>query len=104
MKYDDASWHSGGEGFPKSSPDEYGGVHIALFLKWCFVQGWASELHSEHHAEEVQKVVEYALENGVILFWFLSSPQAFRLAPPLNIGEIELDQSLSVLTQALNTI
>lgn len=58
MKYDDASWHSGGEGFPKSSPDEYGGVHIALFLKWCFIQGWAGELHLELDAEEVQKVID----------------------------------------------
>jgi|GEM_PF-4641510 len=35
MKYDDASWHSGGE----TSPDAYGGVHIALFMKYGFTKG-----------------------------------------------------------------
>lgn len=39
MKYDDATWHSGGE-FPPESPAEFGGTHIALFLRWCFVKGW----------------------------------------------------------------
>ncbi len=32
MKYDDASWHYGGE-FPADSPDEFGGTHIGLSLK-----------------------------------------------------------------------
>ena len=56
MKYDDASWHSGNK-FPETSPDEYGGTHIALFLKWCFIKGWAGELHLEEEAEEVIKVI-----------------------------------------------
>jgi len=44
MKYDDASWHYGGD-FPIGSPEEYGGTHIALFMKWCFVKGWAGDIH-----------------------------------------------------------
>jgi hypothetical protein len=39
MKYDDASWHHGGD-FPAGQPQEHGGTHIALFLRWCFVKGW----------------------------------------------------------------
>lgn len=57
MKYDDASWHSEGE-FPANSPEEYGGTHIALFLKWCFVKGWAGELHLQEEPEAVQAVVD----------------------------------------------
>ena len=56
MKYDDASWHYGGE-FPESSPDEFGGTHIALFLKWCFIKGWAGELHLEEEPSDTQKVI-----------------------------------------------
>ncbi len=56
MKYDDASWHFGGD-FPSDSPEEYGGVHMALFMKWCFVQGWVGEMHSNDVPEDVAKVV-----------------------------------------------
>jgi len=44
MKYDDASWHYGGD-FSIGSPEEYGGTYIALFMKWCFVKGWAGDIH-----------------------------------------------------------
>lgn len=57
MKYDDASWHYGGE-FPADSPEEYGGTHIALFMKWCFTQGWAGELHIQEEREDTQKVID----------------------------------------------
>ncbi len=56
MKYDDAGWHSGND-FPEGSPEEYGGTHIALFLKWCFIKGWAGELHTSDEPELVKKVV-----------------------------------------------
>ncbi|MDH5232153.1 MAG: hypothetical protein OEZ58_07110 [Gammaproteobacteria bacterium] len=56
MKYDDASWHYGGE-FPDNSPEEYGGTHIAMFLKWCFVQGWAGEIHLKDEPEDTKKVI-----------------------------------------------
>lgn len=52
MKYDDASWHYGGN-FPAGQPQEHGGTHIALFLKWCFIKGWAGELHTQEEPEAV---------------------------------------------------
>ncbi len=55
MKYDDASWHSGGE-FPEGSPEEYGGTHIALFLRWCFAKGWAGELHLQEEPGDTDRV------------------------------------------------
>ncbi len=55
-KYDDASWHYGGN-FPEGQPEEYGGTHIALFLKWCFIKGWAGQLHLDEEPEAVAAVV-----------------------------------------------
>ena len=57
MKYDDASWHYGADGFPTSSPEEYGAVHIALFLRWCFQKGWAGELHLSEEPDAVKQVI-----------------------------------------------
>ena len=41
-------------------------------------------------AELVQRVIRNCLENGVLGFWFLSCPTAFRIAPPLPIAEHEV--------------
>lgn len=57
MKYDDASWHYNGT-FPEGSPPEYGGTHIALFLKWCFIKGWAGEIHLDDEPEAVNAVID----------------------------------------------
>jgi len=56
VKYDDASWHYGGD-FPSDQPDEHGGTHIALFLKWCFIKGWAGALHMEEEPRAVNEVI-----------------------------------------------
>ena len=56
MKYDNASWHYGGN-FPKGSPQEYGGTHIALMLKWCFLKGWAGELHMQEDRDDVERLI-----------------------------------------------
>jgi len=67
MKYDDVSWHCGGE-FPEYSPNEYGGTHIALFFKWCFVKGWAGELHLEEEPEDTQRVIDGTLSATEFFF------------------------------------
>ena len=61
MKYDDAGWHDGADGFPESSPSEYGGTHIALFMKWCFIKGWAGEFYRNEHASALQNVISGTL-------------------------------------------
>ncbi len=68
MKYDDASWHYGGDGFPASSPEEFGGTHIALFLKWCFMQGWVGDIHIQEELEDVQRVISDELSATDFLF------------------------------------
>jgi hypothetical protein len=67
MKYDDASWHYDGE-FPEDSPREYGGTHIVLFLRWCFVRGWAADEILEDASEEVQNVIDGTLSAIEFLF------------------------------------
>ena len=67
MKYDDASWHYGGN-FPKDSPQSYGGTHIALLLKWCFIQGWAGELHLEENAVDVEQLISGEKDATEFLF------------------------------------
>ncbi len=68
MKYDDASWHYGGDNFPADHPDEYGATHIALFLKWCFVKGWAGDLHLQEQPEAVQHVIKGEMTATEFLF------------------------------------
>lgn len=58
----------------------------------------AIELESE---ETVKKIVLEALQRGVILFWFLSTPNAFRIAAPLNISDSEMKKGVSVILDIL---
>lgn len=52
----------------------------------------------------VQQVVRDCLDRGVIGFWFLSCPEAFRIAPPLNITAEEVDLACVVILASLTAI
>jgi hypothetical protein len=67
MKYDDASWHSE-SAVAAGSPEEYGGTHIGMFLKWCFVKGWASDLHTSEEPVDTQAVIDGTLSGTDFLF------------------------------------
>lgn len=43
MKYDDASWHYGGQGFSPDYPQENGATHIGMFLGWALTRGHAGD-------------------------------------------------------------
>lgn len=53
-------------------------------------------------ADLVQFVVKDLLANGVLGFWFLSCPTAFRIAPPLTISATLVDQALQAIHRALD--
>jgi len=48
-------------------------------------------------ADRVQRVVLGCLEKGVLGFWFLSCPTAFRIAPPLLISEAQVREACGVI-------
>jgi len=51
--------------------------------------------------EQVNRVVQYCKENGVICYWFLSHPYSFRIAPPLTITEEEIRNACNVILRAI---
>lgn len=55
-------------------------------------------------ADKVQRVVHGCLEQGVLGFWFLSCPEAFRIAPPLTISEAEVRQACAAITRELERL
>ena len=54
--------------------------------------------------EQVQAVVHEALNQGVLIFFFLSTPDAFRIAPPLTISDEELNDALEGLNRTLEIV
>jgi acetylornithine/succinyldiaminopimelate/putrescine aminotransferase len=54
--------------------------------------------------ETVQKVVEGCKSRGVLSFWFLSCPESFRIAPPLNISENEIRISAKIIREVIESI
>lgn len=54
-------------------------------------------------ADEVNRVVQRCLQKGVLLFYFLSTPHAFRIAPPLNINDADLAEALQTITSVIQS-
>jgi acetylornithine/succinyldiaminopimelate/putrescine aminotransferase len=61
----------------------------------------AVDLESE---DQVRRLVDRCLEKGILIFWFLSCPSSFRLAPPLTIGNEEIDRHLGEICEILDEI
>ena len=66
MKYDDASWHYGGE-FPKDLPDEAGATHTGMFVAWALLTGLAGQIHTEEFPEDVKKLRSRSVTPGQFL-------------------------------------
>jgi hypothetical protein len=67
MKYDDASWHYGGE-FPKDLPHEAGATHIGMFVAWSLLSGLAGELIVVEFPEFISKLESRTLTPGKLFF------------------------------------
>jgi len=50
------------------------------------------------------KGVPSSPEKGILLFWFLSVPHAFRIAPPLTLRDDESAEGLTLLIQTLDAV
>jgi hypothetical protein len=65
-KYDDASWHHGGD-FPASLPRSAAATHIGMFLAWCVLAGHAGEELREESGSELERLRERAVTPGAFL-------------------------------------
>lgn len=54
-------------------------------------------------AERVNRVIDACLSKGVLVFFFLSTPNAFRIAPPLNIQDADVEEALNILTNCIQS-
>ena len=61
----------------------------------------AVELRS---AEDVRSTIHRCLENGVLSDWFLFNDRALRIAPPLSIGEEEIEMACATILDALSDL
>lgn len=61
----------------------------------------AIELETE---DKVNKLIEFCISNGVIIYWFLSTRNSFRISPPLIITESEIKSACKVILTGLNSI
>lgn len=52
---------------------------------------------------QVAKVSQYCIENGVIIDWFLHCDTAMRIAPPLIISEKEIIESCAIIIEAIDS-
>ena len=64
MKYDDASWHFGGD-FPKDLPQQASATHTGMYLAWALSNGLAGELHDPHSSDAIARLQARSLTPGV---------------------------------------
>ncbi|HZG00884.1 MAG TPA: aminotransferase class III-fold pyridoxal phosphate-dependent enzyme, partial [Chitinophagales bacterium] len=57
----------------------------------------------EFETHEICKlVIDRCIENGVVTDWFLFAPNCLRIAPPLIITEQQIEESCTVINQAID--
>lgn len=66
MKYDDASWHYGGD-FPKDLPPEAGATHAGMFLAWAILSGLGGSLHTEECPDDLDSLKKRTITPGQFL-------------------------------------
>ena len=54
------------------------------------------------HVEADSVCVNHALSNGLLIYFYLSTPSAFRVAPPLTMTESTWRQATKILVQTLD--
>ncbi len=63
MKYDDASWHSGGD-YPANLPAENAGTHAGMYLAWALLSGLAGEFFIDDFPEDLKKLKDRSVTPG----------------------------------------
>jgi hypothetical protein len=63
MKYDDASWHYGGD-FPADLPDEASGTHTGMFVAWAMLSGLGGDIHTVECPEDLVELKARTITPG----------------------------------------
>jgi len=63
MKYDDASWHYGGN-FPKDLPDAAGATHTGMFLAWALLHGLSGSIHTDDFPDHIARLQARGITPG----------------------------------------
>lgn len=69
MKYDDASWHYGGD-FPQDLPPEAGATHSGMFVAWALLSGLAGDIHLEDSPEGLEALRRRSITPGAFFLRF----------------------------------
>ncbi|MCD4832805.1 MAG: aspartate aminotransferase family protein [Bacteroidales bacterium] len=54
-----------------------------------------------HDFNQVKKVIDIAIDKGLVMDWFLFHDSAFRIAPPLIITEDQIKQACDILNESI---
>ena len=106
MKYDDASWHYGGD-FPDHLPESAGGTHIGIFVAFMLLSGFGGTIHTH---DDPQALEQLSAQKSTPGQWFLeicdgkftdedlsASGNAFAKAYYVYNDEEDLPRSVSYL-------
>ena len=63
MKYDDASWHTGGN-FPADLPASAAGTHTGMFVAWAFLAGFAGTIPANNAREQIHRLQSRSVTPG----------------------------------------
>ena len=63
MKYDDASWHYGGN-FPDDLPNEAGATHTGMFVAWALIKELAGQIHTEEFPDALEELIQRRVTPG----------------------------------------
>jgi len=56
------------------------------------------------NAESGQKVVKSCKEKSLLTFYFLSSPESFRIAPPLIMNDVLIKETSELIISVLDEL
>jgi hypothetical protein len=63
MKYDDASWHSGGN-FPADLPASAAATHSGMFVVWAFLSGFGGPIPAANFPDHLQRLQSRSVTPG----------------------------------------
>lgn len=69
-KYDDASWHYGGD-FPEGLPEKNGATHTGMFLNWCINNDLVSEEFKEDSEDGIEKLMRREITGAEFILDFM---------------------------------